>query len=255
MLIPIEYNNEVYKEITQKMVPGIDIGRYFVSNCGTIYDKLRNCQVHQNYYSQDGYLGVSLHTINGFYRVLSHRLVAKAFIDGDWSLQVNHCDGKKNNNFDTNLEFVSARENLMHALETGLNHRCEDKPNSTFTNEQVEQICLYLENGYSYSEIIDKMNLENITIIRHRLADIKRGRTYKSISSKYNIPDRKIIDRQLSKEQADIVCKILYENPNISNSELFNAASIDVSSKEKYEKARHCIESIKRGKAYNDIKI
>lgn len=50
-----------------------------------------------------------------------HRLVANAFYDGDHStLQVNHIDGNKTNNFIANLEFVTGSENVKHAYDTGI---------------------------------------------------------------------------------------------------------------------------------------
>ena len=57
----------------------------------------------------------------------------------------------------------------------------------------------------------------------------------------------------LSNEQVMIICESIKNNPNITNSELFKIASIDVSTKELRNKMRHCIESIKCGKAYTDI--
>jgi hypothetical protein len=44
-----------------------------------------------------------------------HRLVAEHFLSGDTSLQVNHKDGIKTNNFLENLEFVTASENCWHS--------------------------------------------------------------------------------------------------------------------------------------------
>lgn len=48
------------------------------------------------------------------------RLVAKAFVEGDCNLTVNHIDGNKLNNHFSNLEWVSQQENVHHALRTGL---------------------------------------------------------------------------------------------------------------------------------------
>jgi hypothetical protein len=46
---------------------------------------------------------------------LVHRLVAKAFIDGDNSLQVNHKNGIRNDNRAENLEWMSCRDNHLHS--------------------------------------------------------------------------------------------------------------------------------------------
>jgi ribosomal protein S16 len=48
-----------------------------------------------------------------------HRLVTDAFY-GKSSLQVNHKDGNKSNNKLSNLELVSAKDNMNHAVKNGL---------------------------------------------------------------------------------------------------------------------------------------
>lgn len=256
MIIPIEYNNEQYREITQEMVPGVDIGRYYVSNYGTVYDSKRDCQISQNEVG-DGYIGVMLHVSRSDRseaRLLVHRLVAMAFVNGNWSLQVNHKDGNKRNEYYENLEFVTPRENLMHALDMGLNHRGEKKVNAILTNEQVHSICKYLEQGYDYKQIIDILNLSNIKNIDNILHDIKCKKSWTFISCNYKIPEHKIVNnRMLSRDQVAIICEKISKDPKVSNKELFDAAGIDVSTKEKYDKMRHCIESIKSKKAYTDI--
>ena len=253
ILHPITYNDEEYKFITQQMVPNVDIGRYLISSHGVVLDTLYN-NIERGQTNVNGYLSVSLHLEIGITnQYLVHRLVAMAFIPGDWSLQVNHKDGRKNNNHYTNLEWVTPRQNLMHALDMGLNHRGEKKPNAILTNDQVHQICKYLEDRHDYSYIKNIMNLdyENIDDILHC---IKCKKSWRFISKDYDIPNHRIVNnRFLSNEQAISICIAMSQNPKIKNSELFELVGLDVSDKEKYEKARHCIESIKARKAYRDI--
>lgn len=56
-----------------------------------------------------------------------HRLVAEHFVHGDNSLQINHIDGDKNNNSFDNLEWVTPKENSIHAHDTGLHKGCVTK--------------------------------------------------------------------------------------------------------------------------------
>jgi hypothetical protein len=75
----------------------------------------------------------------GFNKIkMIHTLVAEAFIPNpDCKKFVNHIDGNKRNNHVSNLEWVTSKENMSHAIRTGLrdphfnNHpRGENAPNS-----------------------------------------------------------------------------------------------------------------------------
>lgn len=254
MYTPLEFIDEIYKPITQDIVPNITEGRYLISNYGTVFDIKRNCQVQQQVVS-GGYLRVAFTLATGGQSgMLVHRLVALAFCDGDKTLPVDHIYGNKFDHYYKHLEFVTQRENLMRALDLGLNYRGEDKPNATFTNDQVHSICKYLEEGKDYKQIIDLLSLEDTDIMYDRLQCIKCGKSYKTISDQYNIPDYKIVNnRMLNREQVEIICLAISNNKHISNSELFQLAGINISNKKEYSKFRHCIESIKAGKAYRDI--
>lgn len=78
---------------------------------------------HEYVASKDrlGYIHVSLHINGKSYYPTVHRLVAKSFIPNPKGLkEVNHIDGKKDNNTVRNLEWVSPSENMKHAYRTGL---------------------------------------------------------------------------------------------------------------------------------------
>ena len=58
------------------------------------------------------YLFVMLGKGNSF---LIHRLVATAFVPGDWTLQVNHKNGQRDDNAAENLEWMTCSDNHRHS--------------------------------------------------------------------------------------------------------------------------------------------
>lgn len=71
-----------------------------------------------------GYARVCLCKNNIHHDVIVHRIVCAAFHGkGQPNHQVNHIDGNKRNNHYTNLEWLSALENIQHASKTGLMKR------------------------------------------------------------------------------------------------------------------------------------
>lgn len=70
-----------------------------------------------------GYHKTNLYKHNTHKQVYVHMLVAQAFIPNDENKpQVNHKDGDKSHNFDYNLEWCTAKENIIHAYSNGLKH-------------------------------------------------------------------------------------------------------------------------------------
>lgn len=73
------------------------------------------------FYEHYGYHFVALSKDNGYHNKLVHRLVAEAFIPNPNNYPcVNHKDGNKSNNSVSNLEWCTIKQNLHHAVETGL---------------------------------------------------------------------------------------------------------------------------------------
>jgi len=119
-------------ETIWKDVKGFE-GYYEVSNTGIIFSKCRfitdkNDNQKQidhkrlaQHINQNGYFCISLYknSIGKNFRV--HRLVAEMFIPNPNNKPcINHIDGNKLNNSIENLEWVTHKENTIHAFKTGL---------------------------------------------------------------------------------------------------------------------------------------
>lgn len=93
-----------------------------VSNQGRIRSLLRGePRILKTQVDNKGYhrIRVTLNQKKVSYKV--HREVAKAFINNPSNLpQVNHIDGNKNNNSADNLEWISNKDNAIHAIANGL---------------------------------------------------------------------------------------------------------------------------------------
>jgi len=68
-------------------------------------------------YGKFGYQGVCLSEENKKKSILLHRLIAETFLGPcPPDKEVNHIDGNKKNNAYSNLEYVTHRENIDHAI-------------------------------------------------------------------------------------------------------------------------------------------
>ena len=85
-----------------------------------------------------------------------HRLVLETFkphVDMS-DLEVNHMDGNKLNNHLTNLEWVTGRDNILHAHDTGLvNYKGEGNPHAKLSNADVLEILQRLDTGELHKNI------------------------------------------------------------------------------------------------------
>lgn len=142
-------------------------GRYSVSMRGEIYSKKNHLIMKQT--TNTGYLRLSLVSNDGRRRgKYVHRLVAETFIPNpEGKSQVNHKDGNPLNNRVDNLEWVTPKENMIHASELG---RFKDKrkgtknPKSKFTNDDISEIRKMREQGHTLQYIADRFNCSISTV-------------------------------------------------------------------------------------------
>lgn len=165
---------------------------YLISNLGEIFS-LRFNRIMSPGKLPNGYLQIILHTDDGNYHKLIHRLVAEAFIAHSSERNVvNHKNGKKDCNWVGNLEWVTNQENIDHAVATGLiNNKGENQANHKYTTEQIEMICKLLESGDSNTVVAEKLSIP-----RHVVEHVKSGSSWSHISSKYSIPKTLLTTRK-----------------------------------------------------------
>jgi hypothetical protein len=92
---------------------------YFITQDGKVFTSFRN-RFLSPANNGIGYLFVRLRKEGKFYTKYLHRLVAENYIDNPNKLpQVNHLDCNKSNCDYSNLEWVTEKENMKHAVLNG----------------------------------------------------------------------------------------------------------------------------------------
>lgn len=114
-------SEEIWKEVKDFE------GRYFISNSGrlrSINGTNKGETILACYLDSTGYYSATLRKVPLKRKVRIHTLVAEHFlINPHLTVRqtVNHIDGNKLNNHVSNLEWISAKENVVHATKMGLN--------------------------------------------------------------------------------------------------------------------------------------
>lgn len=138
---------------------------YFIDETGKCFNSKTNKYL-KGQISNSGYLNYNL-SITPQYkkRLYAHRLVAQYFLNSgkpiESNKEVNHKDGNKLNNSVNNLELLSHKNNIRHAVETNL---IKTKPIFCFDNNLVlvhvyKNIDILLsQTKYNRSSIINELN-------------------------------------------------------------------------------------------------
>ena len=112
---------------------------------------------------------------------LVHRLVAKYFIENTYNKeQVNHIDGNKLNNHYSNLEWVTGKENMAHAIANGLYKKYNNQIYKGKFGEQHNRSIKIECNGIIYNGMSEASRITGIPISTISMA-IKENRACKSM--------------------------------------------------------------------------
>lgn len=143
-----------------------DFDNYLVSDLGnvkTLKGKFKNIV----YDSKNAYGYVELWKNNKGKKIRIHRLVAETFIPNVYNKeQVNHIDGNKKNNCVSNLEWVTPKENIRHAIENNLSSIKYGSKNSSAKLKEEDVAYIRETAGISESvrNLAKKYNVSTTTI-------------------------------------------------------------------------------------------
>jgi transcriptional regulator with XRE-family HTH domain len=107
-----------------------------------------------------------------------HRIIYRKFKGQlDQNLEINHIDGNKQNNKPDNLELVTHRANIDHAVKTNLHCFGEKHGNAIITEDVAKQIKKMISQGVK-SWYIEK----TLNVSKYIIKSIKSGEKWKHIS-------------------------------------------------------------------------
>jgi len=188
--------------------------RYMVSGEGNVFSTYTN-KILKTTDDGHGYACVTL-WIDGIsekYKV--HRLVAECFLDNPENLiEVNHKDGNKTNNLADNLEWVTRRENMLHAWKNNLMRIGSDCVISKLDEKAVEQIKLMFIQGLSNQDIAEKFN-----VARGTVSKIRQLKTWKHVRPDLVFEDHSVTKNsgsKLSVEDIPIIRRMYTEGYSLS---------------------------------------
>lgn len=196
---------------------------YYINKSGEIYSEISNRYLLGNIDAY-GYIRVKLRRNSEpkekTYKV--HRLVKIIFdpVENFENLTVDHLDGNKQNNDITNLDWCDSSENIKRAIKNKLIF----KSRRELTNEEVINICEWLQKGYSPKMIAQKFYPNDIIKKSRIISEILRGRHWKDVSCNYKfwVKYPEFNSRFWTIWDIEEFCQLIQDNPNKTNQELAN---------------------------------
>lgn len=208
-------------EIWEDIIYKGELTEYLVSTDGRIKHKPTNT-ILKPFYNK-GYAIIVLVIKNKHKMFKVHRLVANAFFGKpeNKNMEVNHINGIKQDNRIENLEWVSPRDNCIHAVISGL------KPDVKINVETAHKICrLLATRKYTNKEIAKMCNCTKGIV-----NDIRIRHSWVFISSLYDLPEPRKFKVNWSKYYDDIDYLLI---KGFSNKEIMKLIPIEGSNKKSY---------------------
>lgn len=159
-----------------KPVKGFE-ARFCISSHGRIMSiggKYGGIKILNLYKDQSGYIAAQLNMKPFKRKVRVHTLVAEHFLEKPDvpRICVNHKDGNKTNNRVENLEWVTGKENIKHAVATGIfNIKGEMHPHAILERDDV----IEMRRLYSTGKYTQKKLGEMFGVCRRQAGDVIRG--------------------------------------------------------------------------------
>ena len=178
------YNNKDYGNL------------YLVSNFGRIKNAKTNYIRKACCSEKNPYPYITFVINEKIITIKIHRAVAENFIPNPDNLpQVNHIDGNKRNNCVNNLEWVTAKQNVIHAVINDLYKNGESSELSKLNKEQVEYIkenCILYNKEFGCTALAEKFNVDVSTIskIIHDVSWKKYDYDYELIQNTINVQQK-----------------------------------------------------------------
>lgn len=211
---------------------------YFVTDTGEVYHGHKKLKIMD---TGSGYCRVSIGYEDGTRKDrLVHRLVAEAFIPNpDNKPVVNHKDCNKTNNNVENLEWVTYRENTLHAIENRRISYGFDTANSTYTEKQIRSVFEKLQEGWTLKDI------EKWTGVSYsHILNLKNENRHKEIAKEYKLPPLR--SKRISVNTVKWICHMIDEG--YTDKEIYSLCTGDNVNTQK-------IRMIRWGHAWRDISI
>jgi hypothetical protein len=135
-------------------------GIYSVSNLGRVRREISfkraSVRLLKPVSCPQGYLSVKLNWQAKGKTFRIHRLVAIAYVPNPLNKpEVNHIDGVKTNNRDSNLEWATPKENMQHAhyVLHAINRRGKENGRAKLTEETVKEVRQLAQSRENFAEI------------------------------------------------------------------------------------------------------